>query len=130
MQMIIHLGIDVDAEPSNRMTRMSKAKPPDIFKVKAKLVEAPRSDDEGTLVEAPRLKTHSKRKPVIVTIESDDEDAPMPDNKPATTEPSAIPKSALKRLSTKDAPINRAQAKQRTENRKEHSDEGDVFIHV
>lgn len=117
------LDIDGDTEPSNRMTRTSKAKPPDISKVKAKLVEAPRSDDEGTLVETPRPKTHSKRKPVIVTIESDDEDVPMPDNKPATAEPDAIPKSAHKRPSAKDAPLNRVQAKQRTENRKEHSDE-------
>lgn len=119
------LDIDADPEPSNPMTRTSKAKPPDTYKVKAKLVEAPRSDDEGTLVEAPRLKTHSKRKPVIVTIESDNEDAPMPDNRLTIAEPSAIPKSTHKRLSAKDAPLNRAQAKQRTENRKEHSDEAE-----
>ncbi|KAG1807158.1 uncharacterized protein BJ212DRAFT_1388268 [Suillus subaureus] len=117
------LDIDANLEPLNRKTRTSKAKPPDISKVKAKLAEAPRSDDEGTLVEAPRPKTHSKRKPVIVTIESDDEDAHMPDNKPATAEPSVIPKSAHKQPSAKEAPLNRAQAKRRTENRKEHSDE-------
>ncbi|KAG1753040.1 hypothetical protein EDD22DRAFT_914323 [Suillus occidentalis] len=125
MQTNIHLDIDADPEPSNRMTRTSKAKPPDTSKVKAKLVEAPRSDDEGTLVEAPRLKTHSKRKPVIVTIESDDEDALMPDNRPTIAEPSAIPKSAHKRPSAKHAPLNRAQAKQRTENRQERSDEAE-----
>lgn len=90
------LGIDADFEPSNRKTRTPKAKAPDVSKVKVKLAEAPRSDDEGTLVEAPRPKTHSKRKPVIVTIESDYEDAPMPGNKPATAKPSAIPKSAPK----------------------------------
>ncbi|KAG1866083.1 hypothetical protein F4604DRAFT_1780703 [Suillus subluteus] len=124
------LDIDADPEPSNHKTRTSKAKVPDISKVKAKLAEEPRSDDEGTLVEAPRPKTHSKRKPVIVTIESDDEDAPTPDNKPAIAEPSAIPRTAHKRPSAKDAPLNRAQAKQRTENRKEDPDEGDAFIHV
>ncbi|KAG1733714.1 hypothetical protein EDB19DRAFT_1911431 [Suillus lakei] len=106
-----------------RKTQTSNSKPPDKSKVTAKLAEVPRSDDEGTLVEAPRPKAHSKRKPVIVTIESDDEDAPMPDNQLVTAEPSANLKSAHKRLSTKDAPLNRAQAKQRTENRKEHSDE-------
>jgi hypothetical protein len=119
------LDIDADPEPSNRKTRTSKAKAPDSSKFKARLAEAPQSDDEGTLVEAPRPKTHSKRKPVIVTIESDDEDAPIPENKPATAEHSTIPKSAHKRPSAKDAPLNRAQAKQRTENRKEHSDEAE-----
>lgn len=119
------LDIDADPEPSNHKTRTSKAKAPDISKVKAKLTEEPRSDDEGTLVEAPRPKTHSKRKPVIVTIESDDEDAPMSDNKSATAEPSAIPKTAHKRPSAKDAPLNRAPTKQRAENRKEHPDEAE-----
>lgn len=117
------LGIDADSEPSNRKTRISKAKLPDVSKVKAKLSEAPPSDDEGTLVEAPRPKTNSKRKPVVVTIESDNEDAPMPDSKPATAVPFTIPKSAHKRPTAKDAPLNRVPAKQRTENRKEHSDE-------
>lgn len=118
--------LHADPESSNRKTRMSKEKPPDIPKVKTK-AEAPRSDDEGTLVEAPRPKTHSKRKPVVVTIEPDDEDTPMPDNKPAAAEPWAVPKSAHKRPSAKDAPLNRAQAKQRTEIRKEHSDEAELI---
>ncbi|KAG2151115.1 uncharacterized protein EDB93DRAFT_322106 [Suillus bovinus] len=117
--------IDADAELSNCKTRVAKPEPPDISKVKTKLAQVPRSDDEGTLVEAPRLKTHSKRKPIIVTIDPDDEDAPMPDNKPAASEPRAIPKSAHKRPSAKDAPLNRAQAKRRTDIRKEHSDEAE-----
>lgn len=116
-------GFDINAalEPSNRKTRTSKAKLPNVSKVKAKSAEALQSDDEGTLVEAPRPKTTSKRKPVVVTIESDDEDTP--DNKPATAVPSAISKSARKRPSAKDAPLNQVQAKQRTEHRKEHSAE-------
>ncbi|KAG1791116.1 uncharacterized protein HD556DRAFT_1387710 [Suillus plorans] len=118
--------IHADPESSNRKMRTSKEKPPDIPKVKSK-AEVPRSDDEGTLVEAPRPKTHSKRKPVVVTIEPDDEGTPMPDNKPAAAEPWAVPKSAHKRLSAKDAPLNRAQAKQRTEIRKEHSDEAELI---
>ncbi|KAG2078378.1 hypothetical protein BDR04DRAFT_1138046 [Suillus decipiens] len=123
LKLVVLARIDADSEPSNRKTRISKAKLPDVSKVKAKLSEAPPSDDEGTLVEAPRPKTNSKRKPVVVTIESDNEDAPMPDSKPATAVPFTIPKSAHKRPTAKDAPLNRVPAKQRTENRKEHSDE-------
>ncbi|KAG2117186.1 uncharacterized protein F5147DRAFT_811524 [Suillus discolor] len=124
LKLMIMAHIYADPESSNHKMRMSKEKPPGIPKVKTK-TEAPRSDDEGTLVEAPRPKTHSKRKPVIVTIEPDDEDAPVPDNKPAAAEPWAVPKSAHKRPSAKDAPLNRAQAKQRTGIRKEHLDEAE-----
>ncbi|KAG1732685.1 uncharacterized protein EDB91DRAFT_1302096 [Suillus paluster] len=108
---IIYPDIDADPEPSNRKVQTSKAKAPDKSKVKAKLAEVSQSDDEGTLVEAPRPKARSKRKPVIVTIESDDESVPMPDNQTANAEPSAIPKSAYKRPSTKDAPLNHVLAK-------------------
>jgi len=122
--------IKADPEPSKSKARMSKAKLPGKTKVKTKLAEAPQSDDEGTLVEAPRPKAHSKRKPVIVTIDSDNEDESMPDNKVANTEPSLLPKSAYNCPSTKDAPLNRAQARQRTENHKERAHEGNVFICV
>ncbi|KAG1805249.1 hypothetical protein EV424DRAFT_1431183, partial [Suillus variegatus] len=98
-----------------------------ISKVKTKKKASPTTrkvkatdDDEGTLVEVPRPKTHSKRRLVIVTIEPDDEDAPIPDNKPAAIEPWAVPKFTHKWPSAKDAPLNRVQAKQRTYIRKEH----------
>jgi hypothetical protein len=87
---------------------------------------APQSDDDDdTLVEAPRLKGQSKRKPVIVTINSDGEDESIPVNGAANANPSLLPKSTYRRSSAKDAPLNRAKAKGRTE---AQSDEGDISL--
>lgn len=85
-----------------------------------------RSDDEGTLVEAHRLKSRSKRKPVVCTINSDGEDEFILDTN-ANTKPKLLPKPAHKRPSAKDAPFHRAQAKRRPEVHSNHTDEGDNF---
>ncbi|KAJ8592363.1 hypothetical protein M405DRAFT_879976 [Rhizopogon salebrosus TDB-379] len=108
-------GIGVDPEPPKRKTKTSKAKPPGKSKTRTKLAVAPQSDDDDdTLVEAPRLKGQSKRKPVIVTINSDGEDESIPVNGAANANPSLL-KSPYRRSSAKDAPLNRAKAKGRTE---------------
>ncbi|OJA20550.1 hypothetical protein AZE42_07070 [Rhizopogon vesiculosus] len=120
---------DIDAvpEPPKRKAKISKAKASDKLKTKDKLAEAPQSDDEGTLVEAPRLKAQSRRKPVMVTINSDDEDDAIPDDKIANAEPPLTLKSGYKR-STKAAPLNRVQAKQRTEVRKDEDESNEAEI--
>ncbi|OAX37720.1 hypothetical protein K503DRAFT_771212 [Rhizopogon vinicolor AM-OR11-026] len=121
------IDIDVVPEPPKRKVKTSKAKTSDKLKTKDKLAEAPQSDDEGTLVEAPRLKAQSRRKPVMVTINSDNEDNVISDDKIANAEPPLTMKSGYK-SSTKAAPLNRAQAKQRTEVRKDEDESNEAEI--
>lgn len=93
------------------------------------MAEALQSDDEGTLVEAPRPKASSKRKPVVA-INYDNDDESIPGNNTADAEPSLLLKSSYNYQPTKDASLNRVQAKKRAEARKGKPDEGDVFLSV